>query len=296
MGSAAFRGVCSDQRGLLGEPEADVEVLHGLSRRAFGEVVDAGEEQELSGVGIELEPDLAAVREGDVLRVRKLSGREHAHEPFVSVRLREGVGHGFLGAAFGGVQDDRGLDAAVGRHQVRDEVHVEGGQSGGDGELLLDLGQVAVAGHAVGAHALVAFREDVRQIDFASGSGHAAHAARHDAFGRSELGRQDRGGREQDARDVAARAGDQFRGADLFAVAFGEAVDRAGEQSGRGMVDLVVLFVLVERAQTEVRADVNDGESGIDERLGEFVRETVGERQESGVAAGFDGLDVRHGE
>ena len=62
------------------------------------------------------------------------------------------------------------------------------------------------------------------------------------------------------------------------------------------MVDLVVLFVLVQGAQAEVRADVDDGESGIDERLGEFVREAVGERQKSGVAAGFDRLDVRHGE
>ena len=63
------------------------------------------------------------------------------------------------------------------------------------------------------------------------------------------------------------------------------------------MVDLVVFLVLLERTQPEIGADVDDGQPGLDERLGELMREAVGQGQKRGVAVpgdvmvtGFDGV------
>ena len=75
----------------------------------------------------------------------------------------------------------------------------------GEGEFLLDFGEVPVLWEAVGADALVAFDEEILPLDLAPGAADAAQGIRDDPGGLDQVGLKQRDERQQDARRVAAR-------------------------------------------------------------------------------------------
>src|SRR5665647_154166 len=120
-GANFVTGSISDQPFVLGQAEHDVHVLHRLPRRAFHQVVDDADDDDAPGALVDVREDAAVVGAGDVLELRRrlahldegLAGVEvlvQRHDPSLA-RDRERAGAHVDGLA----------DAALERHQVRDE-------------------------------------------------------------------------------------------------------------------------------------------------------------------------------
>src|SRR5665647_2653900 len=164
VGSGAnfVTGSISDQPFVLGQTGHDVHVLHRLPRRALHQVVDDADDEDAPGALVDVREDAAVVGAGDVLEQRRrlahldegLAGVEflvQLHDPGLA-RDGEGAGADVDGLA----------DAALERHQVRDErelgpVAVAAGSraEGADARPAArqpggDLGIVPVRAHAVG--------------------------------------------------------------------------------------------------------------------------------------------------
>ena len=91
--------------------------------------------------------------------------------------------------------------------------------AGGLGELLVELGHVAVVADAVGVKALGYFREQHLLLRRPARSGHAGLGIDDDLVGIDGLGLEQRNERELRAARVAARIGDEPRRLDLAPVA-----------------------------------------------------------------------------
>ena len=134
---------------------------------------------------------------------------------------------------------------------------------GDRGELLLDLGDVAVAAEAVRLHALVDLAEHEVGLRLAAGAGDAALGVDDevaDQAGPCQRGqREDRGGR------VAARASRRWRRRrvdqrlELGAMQLGQAVDRPLEEVRAGVLEAIPARVVGRVAQPEVGSEVDDG-------------------------------------
>ena len=178
------------------------------------------------------------------------------------------------------------MDAAADRQQMGHEAERNPVLTGGEREFLLDFRGVAVSRQPVGGHAFVAFREQMGLRQLASGAAEAAGRADDEACGVDEPFAQQWHQRQDHAGRVAAGAGDQARGGQLVAVDFGHAVDRLGQQSGRGMRLAVGGGVDRRVAQPEVGAQVDDAQAGIEQWQREFMRQSVWQGEEGDVAAG----------
>jgi hypothetical protein len=88
--------------------------------------------------------------------------------------------------------------------------------------------KVAVLGHAVGAGAFVALAEQQREVRLAPGTAHAAHRVGDDGGGIDEVFAKQRQQRQQDARGITSRRGDQAGGLDLRRADLRQAVNRSG--------------------------------------------------------------------
>ena len=130
-----------------------------------------------------------------------------------------------------------------------DHVHLAAGDLG---EGLLDLGRVAVLGHAVGLHGLVGVAVVGARVGPAAGAGDARDGVGDDQVAAGQArGEGGRGGKGR-GRGVAARHGDQnglAGGAalgqreDALAVELGQAVDGLGEELWAGVGRVVPLLV-----------------------------------------------------
>ena len=157
------------------------------------------------------------------------------------------------------------------RDEVRDEVDGDGAGvrarvqalAGGRGrELLLDLGDVAVAAEAVRLHALVDLAEHHLGLRVAAGAGDAALRVDHEVA--DEPGTGERGERQQRRRRVAARRADERdrridERLELGAMQLGQAVDGDVEELGDRVLEAVPARVVGRVAKPEVGPEVDDG-------------------------------------
>ena len=129
------------------------------------------------------------------------------------------------------------------------------------GQLLLDLGDVAMPAEAVRLDALVDLAEHEVRLGLAAGARHAALGVDHEIADQAGAGQ--RREREERGRRVAAgRADDRDRGVDerreLRAVELRQAVDGALEEVRARVLEAVPARVVGRVAQAEVRALVDD--------------------------------------
>src|SRR5690606_1518269 len=96
-------------------------------------------------------------------------------------------------------------------------------------ELFLDLGKVAVPGNAVGPQALVALREQVRDLRLAPGAADAAERIDDDPGGIDQVLAEQGEEWQQYARGVAAGGRDESRARVRRAVGIVQAVNGAHE-------------------------------------------------------------------
>ena len=186
------------------------------------------------------------------------------HERLVGVRLGvQGVELGLVDRP--GRPDVAGRQDAAGH---RDEVGQEvdrlrrpglrrAGRAAEPRELLLDLGDVAVAADAVRLHALVDLAEHQVGLGLAAGAGDAALGVDDEVA--DEPGAGERGEGEERRRRVAAgRPDDGARRVaerrELRAMELGQAVDRVVEELRRRMLEAVPARVVGRVAEPEVRA------------------------------------------
>lgn len=169
--------------------------------------------------------DVDEIGADDILGIGAGVGSAEPDEGCVLVGLVEGCGDGGRSGSFGWGAVDGGADACGDGDEVRGEGDAHGG-TGGPGEFLFDLAEVAVAWNAVGADAFIAFAEEQGNGLLAAGAGDAAHAEDADALGLDEAALEEREEGQQHAGGVAAGSGDESGRADGLGIDFREAVDR----------------------------------------------------------------------
>ena len=131
-----------------------------------------------------------------------------------------------------------------------------------DGQLLLDLGDMAVATDAVRRDALVDLAEEQVRLGLATGARDAALGVDHEVADQAGP-RERRQGQQGRGRVAAGRADDRDRcvdqGLELGAMELRQPVDRVVEEVGPRMLEAVPARVVVRVAQAEVGAEVDDG-------------------------------------
>ena len=180
-----------------------------------------------------LEPSVALV-DGDRRWRRRTARRRRRPAQVGEERLGGQLGAG-SGPGVAGRQDP-----PVHRHQV-------GGEEDLGGQVLLDLGRVAVVEEAVGDDVLVDGAERVRRRGRPAGTGDAAGGVDDDAGRLDQVGVEQRGQGQRGGGDVAAGRGHEAGALEVGAVAFGQAVDGFGEE--RGLVVVEAVPARVERAR-----------------------------------------------
>ena len=228
---------------------------------------------------------------------------DHPHERLAGVGLGvEGVELGLVDRS-GRADVAGGQDAARHRDQVRDEVdggraRVRAGGRGEARELLLHLGDVAMAVDAVRLDALVDLGEHHVGLRVPAGAGHAA--LRVDDEVADQPRPSQRRQREQRRGGVAAgRADDARRGVgqrrELGPVQLRQAVHRVAQQVRRRMIEVVPARVVGGVGQAEVGAEIDDRGTLRDEVRDERGGGAVGEGEEDCLGVGRRLVDLEAG-
>lgn len=237
--------------------------------------------------------DVDEVGADDVFGVGAMVLTEETDEGFVRVGLFES-GVDLLWSDFLGEFDERGgADAGVDGHEVGDEGEWDGLASG-EIEFLTDFAEMAMAGDAVGAEGAIDLTEEEGDAGVASGTACAAHAGDIDRLIEvDERGFEEGNEGQEDAGRVAAWAGDEARGLDLFGANFWKRVNCFGEEFGVRVGVIVELGVGFGRTEAEVGAEVDDAEALVEQRFGEGGGDAMREGEESDLGAGlFDEFDI----
>ena len=275
----------------LGQAADDVRALHGLSGRAFSQVIDGAHGDEHVRRRVHGKADMGVVRAGDRGRLRQGAGVEHVHEGALAVEGAVLVD--VEGRVIGRVGRERyvrrGEQPAVQRGEVRREHEAPLAR---DVEDLLDLGRVAVRAHAIGLQVLVCEAEMRARRGLLARTRDARDGVDDDGAAWSREARADRGRRrERGCRGIAASAGDEReltvgtsgRDADQFVwEELRQAERRAGQQVAcrvRGVVPLLVDGRILE---AEVGREVDDRRAARHEarRHGECRRVRHGQEHE----------------
>ena len=163
------------------------------------------------------------------------------------------------------------------------------------GELLLDLGDVAVAADAVRLHALVDLAEHQVLLRLAAGAGHAGLGV-DDEVGDQPGSREGREGQQGRRRVAAGRPDDRglpvAKGGEPGPVELGKAVDGLAEQVGPRMLEAVPAGIVGGVPEAEVGAEVDDRRAGGRELRDDLGGGTMGQREEDGVRVGDGRVDV----
>ena len=128
--------------------ESDVHALQRLSGGAFGQVVDCPGQYDFTGMIVEAEPDFANIGHGNVFGVGKAAFRQHADKMLFRICLVQNLFDFFHGAAWIGIQQDRGVYPAGDGDKMRYEIDCNFAlRTDGGGKLLLDFRQMAMSGN-----------------------------------------------------------------------------------------------------------------------------------------------------
>ena len=181
---------------------------------------------------------------------------------------------------------------------TRVRARIQAFARGRGGELLLDLGDMAVTAQAVRLHVLVDLAVHHLGLGLASGAGHPA--LRVDDEVADEAGTSQGRERQEGRGRVAARRADQRdrrvdEGRELGSMEFRKAVHGDVEQLGRRMLEAVPARIVGRVPEPEVRPEVDDRRAGGQEVRHELGRGAMGEGQERGVDLGQIGADGQLG-
>ena len=162
-----------------------------------------------------------------------------------------------------------------------------------EAQLLLDLGEMPVLRHAVGAHAFVALAEEIIHLRLAPRAAHPAHRIRDDPLRLDQLRPQERQHRQQDARGITPRRRDQHRSLDLAPVNLRQSIHTLRQQLRRRMIVTVKFLVTLRALQPEIRAQINHHAARVDQRHRELRRHAMRQRQEDNLRLLREQLRVR---
>src|SRR5829696_200272 len=249
------------ERGRLREATTDIEGLHRLAGRALHQVVERGHDYNAVGVGIALEADVAPVGAGEELgfRVAMDSGGffDEPHEGLVLVGRAVNGPDLLLGQRVVEENVRSGQDAA-------DRLDRRGGERNlrslpVDGQLLDDLGLLAVAGWLERAHRPTPFR----MMGAKSGRATRPRGSRlglddHWTGEVHDFGLEERVETENAGRSHASGAGDQVGIAQLLTMQLRNAIDERSQELWVLVVVAVPLGVVGGIAQPEVGTEVDD--------------------------------------
>ncbi len=177
---------------------------------------------------------------------------------------------------------------AVDRHEVRREgrQHLT---PGGLGELLIELGRVAMIAHRISVDTLGHFGEQHLFLQGPPRSGHARLGVDDDLAGLDRLGLEQRDQRQLGAGGVTARDRDQPGLADLAPIDFDQTIDRVGLQLGGEMLMTIPARVSRRIGEAKIGGEIGDlgprggGEEFLDHLLGGPVRQPAEGEVESGA-------------
>ena len=195
------------------------------------EVVEGREHHDPARAAVGDDAEVDEVRAADVARRRRLAVGQDDEEGLVGVGLREGGVDRLAVAA----DVDRREDAAVLRQEVGHEGHLDRA-AGGLGELLVELGEVAVLGDVVGVVALGDLGVERALLRRAAGAGDAGGEVDDDVVGVDDAGLEQRQEAVDAGRGVAAGAGDEAgrRGSRRGRTRSGRRPPRPGGRGRRG--------------------------------------------------------------
>ena len=272
------------------QPEHDIETLDGLAPGPLAEIVLGAGKNETVRPAIDDPADVDEVRPHDVFRIGKGPFPADADERAAVIRLLVGRGHG-SGERRGITVDfaeNRRDDARRHRHEMGHEGdrHLF---AGGEGELLLDLAEVAVFRSPVGAEAFVDLGEKQADLRLFASPAHARETRYSDAARFYEPFADEGHERHENARRIAARRGDEIRAGDGLSIKFRQSINRAGEELRRRVGVAVKLGVDLRIAQAEVGAEIDEAQSAFEERHCELGGDPVRQGEKRGLGSARDG-------
>ena len=150
--------------------------------------------------------------------------------------------------------------------------------------------------HAVRPDAFIAFAKQIIRLGLAARAAHAAERIGNDAGRLDQLRHQQRNQRQQDARRVTARGGNEHRFLDFIAVNFRQTINRLVQQIRRGMVVPVKFLVHRRAPEPEIGAEVNHDAARVEQRHGVFRRDAVRQREKHHIRLLREQFGVRLGE
>src|SRR6266436_2949906 len=159
-----------------------IEILHGLTGRAFSEIVEAGNDHETPAGFVQRKADIAEVRVRDVLQLgQRTRGPDSNHRPS-SVRLAIERFDVVCRLRLAERNVNRGEDSASEREQMSRKNNLRLAQAG----VLEDFRRVAVRKKIVSLEILIEFREMEIAARLLARSGRAGLAVADDAMFRSD--------------------------------------------------------------------------------------------------------------
>ena len=228
--------------------------------------------------------DIHEVRLHHVLRIGQRAFAEQPHKRLAPVCFLERIRDVPWLDAIRRRAEDRGMNAAIHRHEVRRKIDRQL-LPRRQRQLLLDLREMPVLRDAVGAQALVTFRKKVIDLRIAARAAHATHRAHHDALRLQQPPLQQRIERENDARRVTPRRGHELRTRDLLPVNLRQAIHTQRRQLRRVM-HLAVKFVIDRHVlDPKIRTQIDDPQPRGDERLRVFRSHPMRQREKDKLRA-----------
>ncbi len=182
--------------------------------------------------------------------------------------------------------------------RTRVRARIQALARGRGGELLLDLGDMAVTAEAVRLHVLVDLAVHHLGLGLAPGAGYAALRVDHEIPDQAGAG-QGRERQEGRCRVAAGGADERDRcvdeGGELGSMQFRKAVDGHVEELGRRVLEAVPARIVGGVTEPEIRPKVDHRRAGAQEVRHEPGRRAVGEGQEGRVDLGQVGADGQLG-
>src|SRR5882724_151100 len=267
-----------------------VEILNGLARGAFAEIVETRNNDEAAAGAIEDETEVSEIGVRDVLDFWKRTGLPDADHRAASVGFAIKSFDGVRGLRLGERGVDRGENAARNGKEMRREEESRFGQAG----VVENFGCMAMRKEVVRLEVFIELGElEILAQFFACSSG-AGLAIRDDLRGgieQASIGKWAHG--EDDACGVAAGIGDELSRSEFVRVKLGQAVDGGIEPCGVRRRELVPGLKDSGVAKAECTAEVDDFDAGFEEFRRKFSRHIVRRCEKRGLGAGgqnvFDG-------
>ena len=132
-------------------------------------------------MGIQNISEFTDIGQRHMLRIRQFPRRQNPDKLFLPVSFFKSFCDGLHAARRRRIHHKGRIDSPVDRDQVRNEVHRQIRHSCCQGKFLFNFREMSMPCRSIGSNALIAFRENIRQIHLAPRAGDAAQT-RHNDF------------------------------------------------------------------------------------------------------------------